>query len=292
MKKISLLVLVVLLFNSIPVFATSIRVSPKIEDQFKDIEIISKEFPEAYIETNFIEKTSFKQKTFFENGEIYNGELVGAVEANVYVEETVENIDGKNIITNSRLLNKKEVEELKASNFATSGVDERTYNNLKAYFEIYQTGPAEYKSTLFTRWISPGNNAMGADWRYDYIGISWGGDFSLRNDYIRVVDNYGNSNSLGSHIDTVDANKGIIWAFNDLIYLGSNEYIWMNNSESSVRIGKYSLGNYETSISATYVHTWGQGPQLSIGFQGAEIGFSDPTNNSWCLSLYIPGIRA
>lgn len=291
MKKISLLVVIILLFSNISVFAISDMTPTKIEDQLKAVKVISDKFPEAHIETNFIEKISSKQKTFFENGKIYNGKLVGAVEATVYVEEIIENIDGEILITDSRLLNKKEVEELKASNFATSGHDEITYNNLKAYFEVYQTGTAEYKVTLFTRWETIGNNNRGPAWRYDYSSITWGGNFSLRSDFIEVVDNYGSTNSLGAHIDKIDNNIGVIWAFNDLIYLGGGEYIWMNNAEVSARIGKSSLGNNETTITGNYVHTWGTGTGLNISFQGIGISVNDPSDQSWNLVLYVPGIR-
>lgn len=107
-------------------------------------EVVSPEFPNAYIITERIEakdiditvdgnniyvRGTTQQAQDFVNKYVINnsrlkeelalkkGKLVGLVAATVFVEETYEKVDNKIIVTNSRLLSKDEVEAIGIENF-------------------------------------------------------------------------------------------------------------------------------------------------------------------------------
>lgn len=145
--------------------------------------VSSPEFPDAYILTSY---TPAEISTYSSDGPI----SLGKISATVFVEEEYALEDGEYVVSNSRLLSKKEVDKIGIENFSDMALADQTQlkdatesrGKLTINLGGYYTTPGNGVHAALTgnaKWeigyssIDGGIVAVGED----FIGISWGGIF-------------------------------------------------------------------------------------------------------------------
>lgn len=240
----------------------------------------SPEFPDAYI-------LSSKKNTWLGNGKIQN-----EISATVFVEETIEIIDGHATITESRLLSEAEVIEIGEDNFkdlpnATldlSTIPEKiaTRGKLTISFMGYSQlvgngitincgGTAHWNGYNFL--YSPENNpAVGND----FFGIVWPGDYWVTNHSFSVYWNVNPGMTLPTYYHPFPT-SGAVYEFPEYCSLGAYDDRSVRDADIAVTLQKNTLtGNGNLAeIVMQYIHTYeALTYSYQLTFSDAPVGFS------------------
>lgn len=313
-KILSLLIVSILLLTStIGAFAR-----PK-ENISNNIEVHSQEFPNAYIESNFIDINSNELQSIFKeepdvekniNALKNSDEVIGVAKATVFYEENYKQVNGEKICTDSRLLSKKEVnaigkENFKQNNLLGSEIVPANWSSrgmLNLYFTVSRnlntSHAIEYKLHGTANWEN-GQSRTGdypSDGE-DYMGFAWGGGFATDNGSAigRYITTGGKYDGLVS-IWEVDStpNVGVVWGFEESKWL----YSYAELVDTFLTLSKNKLTGQGNTTSAIlkYIHTYtATRGTISISGSSAGVvtgGFSlSGVSKQWSLSVRINNLK-
>lgn len=272
------------------------------------INIISPEFPNAYIEQTFIPSV----KSFGDDSEI-----VGQVKAQVYVVEKFKKVDGKMVCTDSRLLSEKEVNKIGKENFLEKNIgmsvkykngeefhpyDEDRKGKLTLFFTLRRrykrSADAVYELSGNAKWdYSILDFSRGKDvpsWGDDFMGFSWGGGFDCYQDYFSG--RYWNGLPLDFYTSNIEPNFAYVWGFKDTDYFLSVDSP-MKSAYCDITIYKNRLTGNGNTTSAIfkYIHTYEDHylkPTINFGSNPiVSGGFSlEGVRREWSLTTYISAL--
>lgn len=310
-RLLSALLLIVMLASSIsiPAFAKEVNVG----DSIDVTELVySEEYPDAYIESEFVRVDPLMQtRVATPDGKT----VVGYVDATAYVEDTFTYLEEEDeyVQTDSRLLNKEEVDAIGKENFLESSsqvpvatrigpMDEETKSRgtLSIRFTVYQygTGGNRYQVTLIGTWERSFWDGTGSEYPGlgdDYVGLYWGGQFDYEG-YNADAMYAGGQPHITPYLCDAIPNNGLVWSF--LEYqrpTGTqvNEIIERVSCWSDVEKNTLTGGGNTTSFVGKYIHTY-TAAKGSISFSassgGVSAGFSlSGVSEQWSLACTIPG---
>lgn len=131
------------------------------------------------------------------------------------------------------------------------------------------------------------------EWNLDFMGITWGGEKTLKIENADFSASYYNDNTVDYSIAKADSYAGYVWQFNEKSgYLGKE----LKYARANVDIKKIGTPlNKETNIVLTYIHTYGAiSGGISFEFDSEEklsAGISlSLTDKQWQIQIDIPGI--
>lgn len=290
-QKIRAIILSVMLSVTAMASFSTTPLSAAQTDRQQGVNIVSPEFPDAYIIVN--EKTS---KYNCRGG---NQDL-GTVTATVFVEEEYARAGNEVVVTSSRLMSKEEVKKIGESNFGNidrslkgkAASQSRgkltitfsgTGSHTKSSSNYHLTGKASWSGN-HNNLNSSGTPSVGND----YMGIAWSGGFS-----------YSKPSCTGTmaplsgkaKIYTADSspNAGIVWEFMEYANAAGKYQIYVNNVNASVDISKKKLeGNGNTAQAVLkYIHTYQSTTgsiSISASSSGVGAGFSlSSTSKQWSI---------
>lgn len=259
-------------------------------DKSLDNKVYSPEFPDAYILT---ENKSTR---------LGYGKIQKEISATVFVEETIELIDGQAIITESRLLSEAEVKEIGEDNFEDlSNVtrdlpaipeESNTRGKLTISFTAYSQsegngitincgGTAHWSGFNFI--YSPKNNpAVGND----FFGIIWAGNYWVTSHSFSVYW-HNNSGITSPTYYHPSPNSAAVYEFSEYYEVGSYTSTYVQDADIAVTLHKNTLtGNGNLAdIIMKYIHTYETlTPSVNLNFSQMPVGFSlSPVANQWSL---------
>ncbi len=301
-KLLSLILIVAMSLVSIPALAAKNTVS---ELNNPTAIVTSPEFPNAYIITE-VSKTKGTEATTNENNE----EFV-EVKATVFVEETYEMIEDKIVVTNSRLLSKKEVDAIGVKNFkplknnkvpevsTQSAINERgtltiifdaSGNKTSSSSKYYLNGKAEWSGFDFF-YSSKNNPAIGED----FFGFAWGGDFESSN--ISASATWHSTGASGDiYLSEAAPNAGVVWEFLEYVNPGGKYPMYVDKVNIKATLSKNNLtgGGNTTQAILKYIHTYQSttgSVSISAGPGGVGAGFTlSNTDKQWHIVTIMNGL--
>lgn len=278
MKKSICVVLVIVLASLFTIGS----VSAKNVSDTPSVEAFSEEFPNAYIESTYV-PASAQSLTSNDDG----SEIVGYVEATVYVENTYQNVNGEVVQTGSRLLSEEEVLEIGKENFGSGSAqnypaplaeweEQKPKGKLtfRCFVMKYNTGTNRYQLFGGGVWENSGslfNKDLPAEGD-DYIGLTWGGDYSL--DVYNADATWNIGTRFTPTLSDAVPNSTLVWRFSEYNPpAGGFPSSYVNNVSCWANLRKNTLtGNGNTtSFLAKYIHTY-EATQGSVSISGSLTG--------------------
>lgn len=290
--------------SSLSAFAMSLTNNTKlINSEQPKVNLFSKEFPNAYIESKtpikVFDAVSNSQKKSF------------TATATVYVQENVAVHNNKATITSSRLLSKKEVDKIGRENFPSSSKIGSNSNGIHPNYFFDDHYNTKEKLTICLNGVAYPNRhgyqiTMKGTWSArdggpffgystpskgdDFMGLIWGGQFDT--DGLPLA--YAKDDKGLDRPTTLCAatpQTGLVWSFHEGSESIYNSYV--TNFLCSTDLIKNALtGNGNTTdFVGQYIHTY-QDFNSSINFSyGSLPGFSlSNVSNQWSLVAYIDKI--
>lgn len=330
MKKIICYLLTILLLVML-LQPANIFTAINSDDKFvKQISVYSEAFPNAYIQSTHFVKKDFEIKErndgkFTVEGKsteskkiverLYSSEkisyildekannLVGVVSATAYVSETVENIDGKSIITDSHLMDKNEVlASFNSDSGMTKAVDIKTDNNTQYKLNILlvcstvteTTKSSNYLVTGVAQWsksiinISPSQNPASGE---DFFGFAWYGGFAFK-DYKGQATYNALPTTQSIKMSACKPNVGLTWSFFELMNGGDTTYDAKQiEIQTTIYKNKLDGGGNDANLCLKYIHTYqGFNGSASISFDSAGFTLSN-VSKQWPLTCSITGLK-
>lgn len=223
-KKIIIFGLIVMLFGNITSYAAE---TPEVEKERGGFKVYSESFPDAYIlikEKNSNSKVRSNENTF------------GIVEAVVFVEERWECISGKNVVVESRLLSKDEVDKIGMENFESLSENvesrgqisrEKLTISFDGTYSLIGSGVVVSLKGSAT-WSAPGyiyNASTDPAIGDDFLGIVWSGGHEATNS--TCVATWDSGRITNAFLSKAVPNAGRVFSFEEYIKAGSPyaEYI-------------------------------------------------------------------
>lgn len=293
MKKVLSLTLALIMTMALAIPALAAEAEPT-QSNFT---VASPTFPDAYIVTESTRSFQYMDGT--------SGSL-GSVSATVFVEETYDEVDGKIVVTDSRLLSEEEVKAIGEENFldlnntpAPQKTATATRGKLTITFDgtyYLANGGVSCDLTGTAGWAQPdiiGSSSDNPATGEDFLGVTWFGSFTASNASISGTDNIHQDLKIYSS-DSVP-NGGRVWSFDETIYHPKyNTYA--SNIDLSLTLTKNKLTGDSNTAEAVlkYIHTYSSvNGSISItpGTDSAAGSFSlSNTKNQWSLTCTIHSI--
>ena len=246
-----------------------------------------------------------------------NEEFVLGISKNVWVREVT---DEAGNVTESKLLKKAEIEELyeqtaKIESAARSadaedpdfglsliGLDNTKIHLLTLDLSVLYNKDTHYYFAGATAswaeqlvWFWQTDIAAEEEFE-DYLGLSWGGDGAFKADIISCSGNYYHGETIYDFSRKYsDSYAGFVWQFNEKEGILGDELEHFNASISMEKINP-SVQNKETSIKATYIHTYGV-IEGNVSFSVDSDGKLEASANlsasekQWQIELDVPGLE-
>lgn len=226
----------------------------------------------------------------------------------------IENINENGIVTESRLLKKNEVEQIKnnSSVYANSGDDtpmprhpliggdaESAYYLDIDLYVYYNTIAHQYEVQACATWeailVFPWQGSSGAaeENHDDFIAVTWGGNGELCGTYDNIVGTYYNNTAVTFIKDTSNSYSGFTWRFRE-----KSGFLGKELESAIASISLNYVGDFdekETNVKMTYIHTYGEiGGSVTFGVnsQGyaASVNLSQ-TTQQWKVEVDVHGIE-
>lgn len=270
------------------------------DDNIYKISAFSPMFPDAYVETSYDNVVSDQVTAFSADSD---RKLVGNLSATVYVEETYDN----GVCTSSRLLSKEEVDSKIQLFSGTPGdTEEGSHYKLTMTFSVYEVNSSnavDYELVATAHWnagplLNSGESRPSHG--YDYMGFTWGGGHSMRDDEASGTANTGDPVEI--NIADVSNREAIVWGFIEQLEDMPSPYLQWNYAKdlyATVRIyKKTSLTGEDCSAMFKYIHTYDDSvtslSSVNITNKGTtSVNFSlDTTTKQWPLILLFNQIHS
>lgn len=302
MKKILSLVLtgIFVFGGALPTFASEKITDNNTQNQV-GYSVYSEEFPDAYIVTSISGNNKSKNADSTID--------LGTVTATVYVEEDYGFVDGKTIVTDSRLLSKDEVEAIGEDNFDDLNSESSTpdknsrASNSRGKLTISLSGTTNTSGNGvicniggLAKWdgfnfiVSPENNpAVGSD----YCGFAWSGGFSASNSTASATLDNGGVQKV--YLSESTPNSGRVWEFNEYSAINSyKNYVKLANFGTKLSKSKLEGNGNKAEAVMKYIHTYQSTTgsiSISASSSGIGSGFSlSNTSKQWSISATLTGI--
>lgn len=285
MKKLASLLLAVVMAMGLmtPVWAMPNNNSP--------FTVFSPTFPDAYI---LIEEENIVMPKASNFSEVEN-----SIIATVFVSERWEIINGQKVIVESRLLSKKEVDEIGIENFAkeSSGglKDKETFYKLTLQISgtcqvSGQTSTVNVSGRAIWDGESLTTGIDGPSMGLDYMGFAWGGDFNVKNSRVKATSMQGKDITMTQ--DIIGANDGVIWHFYEFINGNPrNDYAKYIDIDLSLKKDSMTGNGNLTAIVCQYIHTYTTASG-SISFSAGGPSFTlTGVSKQWSISVAYGNAR-
>lgn len=262
------------------------------EKQYKEEKVIS---DDAEIKEYLEKHPKLKEKVSMEVDKGAGLESIYSVR--VYVSEETEQINGENVVKESHIMSKDEVEKMKKDSIVSTSTLQS--GGAKYYLDItlvrFNMGSYKYTIDGHAEWASLGMSsekypAIGED----VIALTWGGDGELKATSKGAAGKYAISNQdVNFNLSKSDYQKGYAWNFKESIPIGFHQDFakWIT---CTVNLQKTytQVKNKETGVRLTYIHTYKTyNPGVSFSGSGVPQVSLSGTTSQWTLETDLPGFQ-
>lgn len=260
--------------------------------------VTSPEFPNAYIIMNTPRSSNISTSN------LDSGDL-GTVTATVFVEEQYGTKNGKVVVTESRLLSKKEVDKIGVQNFQAldSQVSAKSATNARGKLTITFSGSYVKSGNSVSCKLAGNATWTGFNFLYnskdnpavgeDFIGFAWAGGFSAPTSSASATWNGGGAQNI--YLAEAVPNAGRVWEFNEYANVAGKYAIYVNKVNVNATLSKANLeGNGNTAEAVLkYIHTYQSTTgsiDISASSDSVGAGFSlSNTDKQWNISCVVTG---